>query len=240
MEKILRELVEQRKTIKEISELIGKSPTTVIYWLKKFGLKTNANLSEIMKRVAKNRKINNGRPAFDLDTIDWKEVQNHYDNGGTCRTIQKKWGIYSCHIVKAKKLGLFHPRNNKDVAGRHPCSDNAKKLLSEYRKDLYKNHPEKHPNRLVANNREKMTYPEKIVFDLLSFKKIKFEHNSKIGNYWVDFRIGNIAIEVDGKRWHNVERDKKRDAVIKKFGVNVYRFDSQEVVKNPEIILTVI
>jgi very-short-patch-repair endonuclease/predicted RNA-binding Zn-ribbon protein involved in translation (DUF1610 family) len=99
-----------------------------------------------------------------------------------------------------------------------------RKEKSDWRIRLHQEHPETHPNRRLAGNRNKMSYPEQIVYDFLTKKGIKFEHNFRIGNYFPDFTIGNICIEVDGKRWHDPERDQKRDAIIASYGYTVYRF----------------
>jgi hypothetical protein len=37
----LKSLIDQRKSIREISVIVGKSPTTVRYWLNKYNLKTD-------------------------------------------------------------------------------------------------------------------------------------------------------------------------------------------------------
>jgi very-short-patch-repair endonuclease len=99
-----------------------------------------------------------------------------------------------------------------------------RKEKSDWRIRLHQEHPETHPNRRVAHNRSKMTYPERAVYDYLTEKGIKFEHNLKINKYFPDFTIGDIIIEVDGKRWHDPEKDQKRDAVIATYGYTVYRF----------------
>ncbi len=96
--------------------------------------------------------------------------------------------------------------------------------------------PNNHPNRKLCNNRKQMSYPERLVFDYLTNKGIKFEHNKYIKPYWPDFCIDNIIIEVDGKRWHNPEKDAIKDKNLTERGYIVFRFDTKDIVKNVSII----
>lgn len=48
-----------------------------------------------------------------------------------------------------------------------------------------------------------------------------------VGRYFVDFGdpVRRIAFECDGKRFHDCERDAKRDAELRELGWQVYRFE---------------
>ena len=87
-------------------------------------------------------------------------------------------------------------------------TEERRKEQSERKKKLYSEHPEKHPNRKLAGNRGKMTYPEQLVNDWLTEHTIKFLHNYQYitdkFNRYVDFYLveQNIFIEVDGEYWH--------------------------------------
>ena len=108
-----------------------------------------------------------------------------------------------------------------------------RKQKSLWKKELHKNNPELHPNRLLAKNKTKMTYPEQVAFDWLINKKCVFEYQKSIDNFFVDFCIGNIVIEIDGERWHplNNEKDKQRDITLNKLGFKVYRIRSKEKIE---------
>jgi very-short-patch-repair endonuclease len=103
-----------------------------------------------------------------------------------------------------------------------------RKEKSAWRKQLHKDFPEMHPNRKLAGNRKKMSYPEKVAYDYLMRHNIVFEHNKKIDKYYPDFVIGNLIIEIDGAQWHDKEKDKNRDAVLEAHGYQVFRIDSKE------------
>jgi very-short-patch-repair endonuclease len=97
--------------------------------------------------------------------------------------------------------------------------------------------PMNHPNRRLAGNRKQMSYPERLVFDSLTAAGILFQHNLRVGRYYPDFVVGKRIFEIDGARWHNPERDAKRDAVLQEMGYTVERFPAKQILKDPHIIL---
>lgn len=103
-------------------------------------------------------------------------------------------------------------------------SEEGRKHKSEWRKELHLTNPETHPNRRLANNRGKMTYPERLIYDLLTDKGIEFEHQKKVDRYYPDFTIGKIIIEIDGEVFHNADKDAARDKILESHGYKVYRF----------------
>lgn len=83
-----------------------------------------------------------------------------------------------------------------------------------------------------------MTYPEKLVFNTLSEAKINFQYNPRICGYYPDFLVEKMIIEVDGERWHNAERDSKRDAVLREAGYTIVRYPAKQIIKDCKIVLT--
>lgn len=114
------------------------------------------------------------------------------------------------------------------IASDEYWTDERKEEKSLWRKQLHKNFPETHPNRRLAGNRNKMTYPEKVAFDFLVENNIQFEHQKQIDRYFVDFNINNIIIEIDGARWHDKEKDAIRDRELEKLGYTIFRIDTKE------------
>jgi very-short-patch-repair endonuclease len=108
-----------------------------------------------------------------------------------------------------------------------------RKQKSLWKKEQHKNNPELHPNRLLAKNKTKMTYPEQVAFNWLTNKKYVFEYQKPIVNFFVDFCVGNIVIEIDGERWHPIgnEKDKQRDITLNSLGFKVYRIRSKEKIE---------
>ena len=114
-------------------------------------------------------------------------------------------------------------------------TEGRRKAKSEEKKKLYAEHPEKHPNRKLANNRKKISYPEQIAFDWLTEHKIIFEHQKQIGHFFADFYIPSInsIIEIDGTHWHNSEKDKLRDKeILDNFGIKTIRISTKEQIKD--------
>lgn len=77
-----------------------------------------------------------------------------------------------------------------------------------------------------------MTYPEQLIFNLLTKNNVNFQHNKKIGKYYPDFTIGTTIIEIDGRHWHNVEKDAIRDKNLNELGYTVYRFSVKKGLVN--------
>ena len=107
-------------------------------------------------------------------------------------------------------------------------TDEMRKAKSDWRKQLHKDFPEMHPNRRLAGNRKKMSYPEKVAYDYLTRYNIVFEHNKKIDKYYPDFVIGKLIVEIDGAQWHDKEKDKIRDEIISSYGYQIVRILSTE------------
>lgn len=111
-------------------------------------------------------------------------------------------------------------------------SDEQRRQQSERKKALYAKHPEKHPNRKLAGNRKKMTYPEKVAFDWLEQQEVEFDHQYRIQLadkvIYPDFRVGNLLIEIDGSYWHDSEADNRRDEVLKGMGFDVLRINAKD------------
>ncbi len=113
--------------------------------------------------------------------------------------------------------------------------DKRRQEQSERKKQLYQEHPEKHPNRKLANNKNKMSYPEKVAYDWLLNHKILFEHQYKVERYYVDFYLPNqnMIIEIDGEYWHDTEHDKERDKIInEKCNALIIRIRAKERIEN--------
>lgn len=127
--------------------------------------------------------------------------------------------------LKNKMLNGWVPAHIKYVK-----SEEGKMFLSDKKKQLYKDFPEKHPNRKLANNRNHMSYPERITYDWLIDNNIEFEHQKQIDKYFVDFFIVkfNFIIEIDGEYWHNDIDDKERDDLIKTYNYKIYRIKAKE------------
>ena len=103
---------------------------------------------------------------------------------------------------------------------------------SQWRKQYHIDHPESHPNRRLAGNRAKMSYPEKVAYDWLTVNNVDFKHQQKVGNYYPDFVVnGNLIIEIDGEHWHNEEKDSLKDLFFEESGYTVFRIKAKEMIQ---------
>lgn len=178
-----------------------------------------------------------------MKLINWMEVQEYYDAGHSCRECSERFSISNCSITKAKKRGRFITRTHAEATmlykNTHNISEKHKKLWtpelrerqSMRKKELYRAHPEKHPNRKLANNKVKMSYPEWLAFCYFTDNKFNFKHNEPVGEFFPDFIIDDdVIVEIDGERWHNKESDARRDIKLKDLGFKIIRFSAKNII----------
>lgn len=136
--------------------------------------------------------------------------------------------------VRATMRKKFEDGYRTTIQKEEYWTDLRRREKSEWRKNLHREFPETHPNRKVAGNRNKMTYPEQVAFDWLKNNNVVFEHQKQILGYYVDFCIDNIIIEIDGERWHPTgnEKDATRDLKLTDNGYIIYRIKSKERIED--------
>lgn len=92
--------------------------------------------------------------------------------------------------VSDKLTGRKYPGRK---AKKRIITDEYRKLMSDRLKEYYRLHPEKHPARRLANNRNHMTYGECVAYDWLTKNNIEFVHHFHFNeggvNRYVDFYV---------------------------------------------------
>ena len=171
-----------------------------------------------------------------------------YQSGLSLKLVAKTMGISALTVLKWSKMKKIKTRTLKEArgvaiaAGRltdpSQWSEERREIARQQTKARYELDPSRHPNRLLANNRSKMSRPERLVFDLLTAEGIPFEHGKSLCGFYPDFIIGKTLIEVDGARWHTPERDVPRDKVLTDAGYTVHRFPAKLVMKDPRVVLS--
>lgn len=151
----------------------------------------------------------------------------------------------SCNIeystcVTCGKLYVKHKNrkaacSRKCAATRKPTAEERRKK-SEHMKRKFRLNPELHPNRLCAGIKE--SYPERMLREYLESvglqRGLDFVIQYNVDSYYVDFYFPklNLAIEVDGGRWHDKTnpREIKRQKHIES-KMKLIRFDAYKLVK---------
>ena len=90
-----------------------------------------------------------------------------------------------------------------------------------------------------------MTDAERYLWLKIRMKQMKgyhFYRQKPIGSYIVDFYCSKakLVLEIDGSQHllsENSERDKTRDSYLRTLGLNVLRFNNNDVLKNIEGVL---
>lgn len=111
--------------------------------------------------------------------------------------------------------------------------------MKPYNKNL------KQASRDLRNN---MTEAEKLLWSRLRGKQIlglQFYRQKPILNYIVDFHCpaANLVIECDGSQHfteEGLEADRVRDQALAELGLNVLRFDNQQVLRETDMVAQVI
>jgi very-short-patch-repair endonuclease len=113
--------------------------------------------------------------------------------------------------------------------------------------DFYFNaHPE--TVKKAKELRKNMTKAEKVFWDRVRNRKfcgLKFRRQHPVEYYIADFYCPEkkLVIEIDGKIHDQIEikeRDKNRDAEIKKYDLKILRFKNEEILNNPSGVLNTI
>lgn len=185
-----------------------------------------------------------------MENINWDDIQCEYNLGLSTREVMEKFKIKRYILSKAIKDGKFKPRTTSEAAklafklGKRNNSywtHDQRKKQSDLKKKLYQEYPEKHPNRKVCGNFNKLTYPEKLVYTFFKNNNVEFTSHEPLicGNktYWPDFIINKkLIIEIDGEKWHSsIEQKKKdnaRDLVIESYGYKIIRLPAKNIIEN--------
>lgn len=146
----------------------------------------------------------------------------------------KRWKKQTCSHRCSNIMGWKNGR----------WKNNPKKLSKSIR-ELYKKHPEKHPNYILANRKNSMKKSTEIpIFRILQKLGLKMNQDFFFNHYirtkrhsrWADFAIPSIKldIECDGIRFHNPLKDTIRNAESKEAGWKTLRLKEKEIERNPE------
>jgi len=135
--------------------------------------------------------------------------------------------------IRDESMRMFKPfaeKMLKEGADKRSVVAAYNAWLTRQRNDFYANeHKPKKVNTIFDTVLEDLkghtadSKVEKIVYDILKENKIGFKFQYKIGPYRADFLVGDdLVVEIDGPM-HDPEKDKKRDAYLKKRGYRVFR-----------------
>jgi len=160
---------------------------------------------------------------------DWSLIQEDHNNGMTWRQLQAKYGVSSASIINAKERGEFVSRNKSEarkLAPSRPLTEETKQKLSIARKKYLEKNPDKVPYKLNHYSKGQ-SYPESYFEQWLKNEGICYIAEQQISIYSIDFRIGDIALEIDGEQHYVDERIVKsnfyRDEYLKSIGIDTIR-----------------
>lgn len=160
-------------------------------------------------------------------------------NKGHTKNDDNRIAIGAKHVSESFKAKIINGYKNPTWTGEY-WTDEKRKERSLIKKKFYLDHPEKHPNRAVAGNRKKMTYPEQVAFDWLTKRGFIFECQKEFildgHKRFVDFYLPQqkLFIEIDGEFWHpeGNANDKEKDEIALKHGYKTLRIRPKNIVVN--------
>lgn len=172
--------------------------------------------------------------------INWKDVQDFYDQNNSYREIRKKFGYSHATIARAVKRGDFIPRTRSDSVKLSRklkpqiMTQETKDKISVGRKRFLEENPDKVPY-LLNHPSKGPSYPEKYFTECLlgSDFKAKF----RVSTYELDFANveKKINLEIDGCQ-HRLDpriviHDIKRNKYLISLGWKIIRVNWSEFKK---------
>lgn len=141
-------------------------------------------------------------------------------------------------FTEEHKMNMRLTNGNK---GRKKSKQEIKNIRNA-RMDFLKEHPERHPNRILANNRKNLSYPEKLCIEFLEENKIPFVSNKYVNGYFPDLIVNEkYVIEIDGEHWHkndNINRKlKRKESILKEGYLTIDYISANNVINNLKNIL---
>lgn len=152
-----------------------------------------------------------------------KGVKKSYENNDNLRKLRieifKKSRTPELYIKMVETR-----RKNKSYIVSKERKEKQRKAM----KNFFDVHPEKHPNRRMANR--KYLFSQTRLFNWIKekFPDAVMEYRIFPTRRFADIAIPSLKIDIefDGKRWHKENNDEIRDIEINKIGWNILRFDN--------------
>jgi very-short-patch-repair endonuclease len=149
------------------------------------------------------------------------------------------------HVIEERVCPICSKKYNRSTADkRKTCSNSCGSVLKwqdpEYREYMSnvnsRTAKEKHSNPDVnfgwqTRKKIKPSYPESIAIRFFEEHNIKFDREVKCGKYFIDFVVGNYAIEIDGQQHklpERIEIDKIKNEVMTSEGYDIIRISYPE------------
>lgn len=257
-ENLIRLYCKDKLSVKEISSTFSVSTTTIYNLMRRYNIQRKPQRKFYLSKE-------------ELENLYWKEKKDTFEIAeiygvefNTVRRWMKKYEIPTRSYSEIQTNCLEKDPTLKDRVSNgvkqyfkeHPKErERISKFWEEYYSDplvklqhkedvikRLKDHPELHPNVLVARRGDKSKPEKKVYTRLLSMgfiEDIDFSFNKPIQTEttirYPDFRFPKLMtiIEVDGTYWHkNKLKEAIRDTELKDLGYDVYHLTDKEINNN--------
>lgn len=169
-----------------------------------------------------------------MKNINWKEIQEYYNDDHTWRDITENFHVSMRTLTKAKQTGKFISRNQSEAISLslklnpRKLSEETKKKISNSRIKYLKKYPEKVPY-LLNHYSKGESYPEKYFNCVFTGASLTFERYLQCGLYNIDFAFIDklIDIEIDGDQHiydkSVIKSNHRRDKYLTNLGWKIIR-----------------
>ena len=185
-------------SLNRISKIVGKAPSTIKYWINKYGLEIVPNtICPVCRKVIEKKGYSRHVPKCNGLGPRRSRTKYHGKKGGWNAGLTKDTSDiirkYSDKFRHDYQTGKIVPSGT----GRKP-SKHTRAKISESLKKFYTEHPERVPYK--RNHSSKESYPEKYFRELFENEKIDLKQYKQIGRYELDFynEQKKIYVEIDG------------------------------------------
>lgn len=193
------------------------------------------NMSEKISKKNLEQYANGERDRYEATRKANEKTRQLVEEGN--HIFQQEW--VRENIRQTTNLQQHREASSKRMSENNPGSiPEVRARMTETFKKTLLEHPEKHPNFIMAQ-KGFISKPEKRMKRILDELGKEYQHQLPVRNYFVDFGLPDykIAIEVDGIYWHQncKEHDLMRQKEIEKEGWQVIRFTDQELKNKQEV-----
>lgn len=179
--------------------------------------------------------------------LNWKEIQDYYDLGNSKLQTAIFFGISTTTLDRVAKKGFFKARTLSE-ATKISAKKYPRKLTKERKEHLRQVMLKRRNNGYnwtfahSKDNKTKMSYPETFWSKVIEnkFDDKNYEFNYPFNKFSLDFAWihKKKVIEIDGEQHYNqidqIERDKRKDSLLKDQGWELLRIRWKNICQDPK------
>lgn len=172
-----------------------------------------------------------------MKNIDRTKIASQSRKEYLCPFCKKEWETTSSGFGTHKRMCKDNPNRIPNVWEGKTHSEEAKKRISEGAKKAH----DEGRGHTWKNRYLNPSYAEQWLYGLLDNNHIEYEKEKPFFGFFLDVAVGNKCIEIDGEQHgedtrfpEQIERDKRKDELLKENGWKELRIKWSDVKKMPD------